>query len=106
MPKTRRVEDRRALVSCPTASRASPTPGVRFFRELARNQRREWWDEHRAEYDTGWLAPMRALLDEVRERIEADFPQQPLAAPKVFRILSATCWFSKDKSPYKTHIGG
>ena len=77
----------------------------RFFRALARNQRREWWDEHRAEYDTGWLAPMRALLDEVRERIEADFPQQPLAAPKVFRI-HRDVRFSKDKSPYKTHIGG
>ena len=77
----------------------------RFFRKLARNQRREWWEEHRAEYDTGWLAPMRALLDEVRERIEADFPQQPLAAPKVFRI-HRDVRFSKDKSPYKTHIGG
>jgi uncharacterized protein (TIGR02453 family) len=77
----------------------------RFFRALARNQRRDWWEAHRAEYDTGWLGPMRALLGEVRDRIEADFPRQPLAAPKVFRI-HRDVRFSQDKSPYKTHIGG
>jgi uncharacterized protein (TIGR02453 family) len=77
----------------------------RFFRTLARNQRRDWWEAHRAEYDTGWLAPMRALLDEVRERIEPVFPRQPLAAPKVFRI-HRDVRFSKHKAPYNTHIGG
>jgi uncharacterized protein (TIGR02453 family) len=77
----------------------------RFFRNLARNQRRDWWEGHRGEYEAGWLAPMRALLDEVRERIEPVFPRQPLAAPKVFRI-HRDVRFSKDKSPYKTHIGG
>src|SRR5262249_15494302 len=42
---------------------------------------------------------------EVRERIDPLFPQHPLAAPKVFRI-HRDVRFSKDKSPYKTHIGG
>ena len=77
----------------------------RFFRALARNQRREWFEMHRREYEEGWLLPMRALLAEVRERIDALFPHHPLAAPKVFRIYRDVR-FSKDKSPYKTHIGG
>ena len=48
---------------------------------------------------------MQALLAEVSERIDAAFPHQPLALPKVFRIYRDVR-FSKDKSPYKTHIGG
>jgi uncharacterized protein (TIGR02453 family) len=77
----------------------------RFFRALARNQRRDWYDAHREEYETGWRGPMQALLDELRERIEPVFPRHPLAAPKVFRI-HRDVRFAKDKSPYKTHIGG
>jgi len=77
----------------------------RFFRALARNQRREWFAVHREEYERGWLAPMKALLTEVRERIELVFRHESLAAPRVFRI-HRDVRFSKDKSPYKTHIGG
>jgi uncharacterized protein (TIGR02453 family) len=77
----------------------------RFFRALARNQRREWFAAHREEYEHGWLEPMKALLAEVRERIDAVFPRHPLAEPKVFRI-HRDVRFAKDKSPYKTHIGG
>ena len=71
----------------------------RFFGALARNQRREWFESHRGEYEQGWLTPMKALL------CEPLFQEDALAAPKVFRIYRDVR-FSKDKSPYKTHIGG
>jgi len=77
----------------------------RFFRALAKNQRREWFEAHREEYEQGWLAPMKVLLAEVRKRIEPFFAHEPLAEPRVFRI-HRDVRFSKDKSPYKTHIGG
>ena len=80
-------------------------PDARFFRALARNQRRDWFEAHRAEYEQGWLAPMKALLAEVRERLDPLFPRHVLADPKVFRI-HRDVRFAKDKSPYKTHIGG
>jgi uncharacterized protein (TIGR02453 family) len=76
----------------------------RFFRSLARNQRRDWFEAHRDDYESGWLTPMKTLLSQVRDRIEGLFPLQPLAV-KVFRI-HRDVRFSKDKSPYKTHIGG
>src|SRR5262245_28715829 len=78
---------------------------AKFFRALAKNQRREWFEAHRQEYEDGWLVPMKALLAEVRERIDRVFPNHPLAEPKVFRIYRDVR-FGKDKSPYKTHIGG
>ena len=77
----------------------------KFFQALARNQRREWFEAHRDEYQRGWLAPMQALLTEARERLEPLFRHEDLAAPKIFRI-HRDVRFSKDKSPYKTHIGG
>jgi len=77
----------------------------RFFTALARNQRREWFQAHRAQYEQGWLEPMKALLAEVRGRLEPCFRHDALAEPKVFRI-HRDVRFSKDKSPYKTHIGG
>jgi uncharacterized protein (TIGR02453 family) len=80
-------------------------PDRRFFRALARNPRREWFEAHRQEYQEGWLAPMKALMAELRERLDAVLPRQPLAEAKVFRI-HRDVRFSKDKSPYKTHIGG
>ena len=77
----------------------------RFFRALARHQSRTWFEQHRHEYEQGWLGPMKALLAEIRERIDPLFPRHPVADPKVFRIYRDVR-FSKDKSPYKTHIGG
>jgi uncharacterized protein (TIGR02453 family) len=78
---------------------------ARFFRALAKNQSREWFAEHRDEYQVGWLEPMRALLAEVRARLAPAYRREDLGAPKVFRI-HRDVRFSKDKSPYKTHIGG
>jgi uncharacterized protein (TIGR02453 family) len=77
----------------------------RFFRRLAKHQSREWFTQHRAEYDEGWHAPMLALLNELRERLAPRYRREELAAPKVFRI-HRDVRFSKDKAPYKTHIGG
>src|SRR5262245_43838605 len=77
----------------------------RFFRRLAKNQRREWFQAHRSEYDDGWVAPMRLLLAEVRERIDPLFVRHALGDPKIFRI-NRDVRFSKDQSPYKPHIGG
>jgi uncharacterized protein (TIGR02453 family) len=80
-------------------------PQRRFFRALAKHQDRDWFQAHRHEYEDGWRRPMQALLGELRERLEPVYPRQPLGAPKVFRIYRDVR-FSKDKSPYKTHVGG
>jgi uncharacterized protein (TIGR02453 family) len=78
---------------------------ARFFKALAKHQDREWFAAHRDEYEEGWLAPMKALLAAVREKLASRYAHEELAAPKVFRI-HRDVRFSKDKSPYKTHVGG
>jgi uncharacterized protein (TIGR02453 family) len=93
------------MAPAPTRFEGFADPDGRFFRALARNQRREWFQAHRVEYDEGWLAPMRLLLAELRERVDPLFVRHAVGEPKVFR-LNRDVRFSKDKSPYKTHIGG
>ena len=77
----------------------------KFFRALKKHQTRDWFQAHRLEYDDGWVTPMKLLLAELRERIDPLFVRHALGDPKVFRIYRDVR-FSKDKSPYKTHIGG
>jgi uncharacterized protein (TIGR02453 family) len=66
---------------------------------------RDWFQAHRAEYQQGWAEPMAALLAEVRDGLRGAYGKRGLAAPKVFR-LHRDVRFSKDKSPYKTHVAG
>lgn len=79
--------------------------GMKFFHALAKHQDREWFAEHKAEFEEGWSAPMKALLAEVRERIDDDYPDCDLPDPKVFRV-HRDVRFGADKSPYKTNVSG
>ena len=96
---------RKARLAAPTRFEGFADADARFFRTLAKHQRREWFQAHRAEYDDGWVTPMRLLLAELRERIDPLFVRHALGEPKIFRI-HRDVRFSKDKSPYKTHVGG
>lgn len=80
-------------------------PNARFFKSLAKKNERAWFLAHKDEFEQGWNAPMKALLAEVRGAIDSGYPHCDLAEPKVFRIFRDVR-FSKDKSPYKTHVGG
>jgi uncharacterized protein (TIGR02453 family) len=77
----------------------------KFFRQLAKNQSRDWFKAHKHEYDEGFADPMLALLSEVASKLDRSYPDCELGEPKVFRI-HRDVRFSKDKSPYKTHVAG
>ena len=77
----------------------------KFFKALAKNQKKEWFDAHKADFEEGWADPMLRLMTELRERIDGAYPDLELAPPKRFRIYRDVR-FSKDKSPYKTHVAG
>jgi uncharacterized protein (TIGR02453 family) len=96
-----------------TKPKAAPPvgfPGFRpaalaFFRDLAANQDRAWFQANRETYEREVLAPLRALVaDLVTEfsRRGVGLTADPLKA--VFRI-HRDVRFSRDKAPYKTHGG-
>jgi len=74
-----------------------------FFRQLARNNEKAWFEAHRADYENEVRAPMRELIEELDVRF-AKFAPEIAGDPKrsMFRI-NRDIRFSKDKSPYKTH---
>jgi uncharacterized protein (TIGR02453 family) len=78
---------------------------AKFFKALAKKNDRVWFQAHKAEFEEGWNSPMKLLLAEVKDAVDRSYPHCDLDEPKVFRIFRDVR-FSKDKSPYKTHIGG
>lgn len=75
-----------------------------FFHELAIEMNRDWFLENKARYEAEWVQPMTALLAKVRTGLAAAYKPLALGEPKVMRI-HRDVRFSKDKAPYKTHIG-
>ncbi|HMF96879.1 MAG TPA: DUF2461 domain-containing protein [Vicinamibacterales bacterium] len=76
---------------------------LKFLRALKRNNRREWFNAHRDDYEAHVRAPMTATV----ERLALDFRSfapELVASPKVsiYRIYRDTR-FSENKAPYKTH---
>jgi uncharacterized protein (TIGR02453 family) len=87
------------------AFRGFPDSRGDFFLSLALHNDRDWFQYHRTEYEQGWAEPMAALLAGVREGLRSAYGRRPLGDPKVFRI-HRDVRFSKDKTPYKTHVAG
>lgn len=77
---------------------------LRFLRSLKRNNRREWFNAHRDEYELHVRQPLTAII----ERLAIDFRSfapELVASPKLsmYRIYRDVR-FSPNKAPYKTHV--
>ena len=81
-----------------------PAETMRFLRALKRNNRREWFEAHRGDYENYVRQPMTAIVERLAVDLRA-FAPELVASPKVsmYRIYRDTR-FSADKKPYKTHI--
>jgi uncharacterized protein (TIGR02453 family) len=81
-----------------------PPDAVRFLRALKRNNRREWFQPRKEEYEAKVRAPMIAIIEQLAVDFRT-FGPELVASPKVslYRVYRDTR-FSEDKTPYKTHI--
>ena len=81
-----------------------PPEARKFLRSLKRNNRREWFQPRKEQFETQVKAPMLALIAELNRGL-MKFAPELVTDPKksVFRIYRDTR-FSADKTPYKTHI--
>ena len=77
---------------------------LKFLRSLKRNNRREWFNAHREEYETHVRQPIVAFVERLADDFR-DFAPDLIAHPKisVYRIYRDTR-FSPNKQPYKTHV--
>ncbi len=83
-----------------------PRQTTTFLTGLANNNRKEWFEDHRDDYETYWIDVGLQLIVALGDRLRALEPNI-VAEPKIngslFRIHRDTR-FSKDKTPYKDHL--
>lgn len=72
-----------------------------FLKKLAKNNTREWFEAHKKEFKTH-EADVKQFLATVMEELKGS---DDLEKMKMFRIYRDVR-FSKDKTPYKTHLAG
>src|SRR6185295_4440710 len=95
-----------AVAEPPATFRGFSPAAIQFLADLAVNNDRGWFQPRKAEYERLLKEPFEAMIAALAERLEARGVPM-LADPKrsPFRIYRDTR-FSKDKSPYKSHLGG
>jgi uncharacterized protein (TIGR02453 family) len=76
---------------------------LKFLRSLKRNNRREWFNAHKDDYEAHVRQPMIAMIERLAEDFR-EFAPELVANPKtsLYRIYRDTR-FSPNKMPYKTH---
>lgn len=77
---------------------------IQFFKNLSRNNHKDWFDAHKKDYETFVKKPFQEFTAElIREmkKIDKTISMEPKDA--IFRI-NRDVRFSKDKSPYKLHM--
>ncbi|NLF42059.1 MAG: DUF2461 domain-containing protein [Bacteroidales bacterium] len=78
---------------------------IEFFKELAFNNNKEWFDLNRNRYEEYVKVPFKAFVTELLLRLrQHDQSLMPDVAQALFRI-NRDIRFSKDKTPYKLHCG-
>lgn len=81
-----------------------PAEGMTFFRELAKNNNRDWFQPRKETYERSLKQPMEQLVEALNGQMLKYAPQY-ITEPKraVYRIYRDTR-FSKNKIPYKEYI--
>ena len=87
-----------------------PFPGLRpeafqFLRDLKAHNERDWFKPRKTTFDDELMDPIKCLVAQVgREAHARGIPLTGDPAKSLFRIYRDTR-FSKNKDPYKTHVG-
>lgn len=77
---------------------------LRFLRALKRNNRREWFNAHRDDYEAHVRQPMIGIITRLADDFR-EFGPELVANPKtsMYRVYR-DIRFSENKAPYKTHV--
>ena len=82
-----------------------PKAGMKFLRDLKKNNDREWFRERKPLYEESVHVPMELVAREVaagcRKRGFALYAKEKNPVMRVYRDIR----FSPDKRPFKTHVG-
>ena len=78
--------------------------GLKFLRSLKRNNRREWFEAHKPEFERELKQPMLALIAAVNAVMEDFAPAHIRPPQKCMMRIYRDIRFSSDKRPYKSNV--
>lgn len=73
----------------------------RFFKELAANNNKDWFDANRTRYFKSVKEPFEAFTGEVIQRVAKIDPKVKIEPKEAIFRINRDVRFSKDKAPYK-----
>ncbi|MEL7158481.1 MAG: DUF2461 domain-containing protein, partial [Actinomycetota bacterium] len=78
---------------------------VTFWRGLAANNNKAWFDEHRKAYEQHLKGPYNELAQALVEQLAEVEPEYTISASQATYRINRDTRFSNDKTPYKTNLG-
>ena len=84
------------------------TEGISFLSTLEKNNHRDWFHEHKSDYEDLIRTPALHFIDDMKDEINHLSPHFLAISKKVggsLMRIHRDVRFGKDKSPYKTNIG-
>jgi uncharacterized protein (TIGR02453 family) len=72
-----------------------------FLDQLAANNNRDWFELHKSDYEAVIKRPAKALLDEIAQMLRREAGLT--VTPKLYRV-HRDLRFSRDKTPFNTHL--
>ncbi len=76
----------------------------RFFKDLAKNNNKEWFDKNRKRYEKSVKVPFEDFVAEVIKRVSKEDPRVQIAPKEAIFRINRDIRFSKDKTPYKMQM--
>lgn len=81
-----------------------PPEGIRFLQRLRKNNNREWFEKHKEEYEALVKLPMQSLIYGLQPYFSEFAPEFEVNPQRSLFRIYRDVRFSRDKSPYKTHV--
>ena len=77
---------------------------IEFFKELAANNHKDWFDENRQRYHNVVKEPFKKYVADVIAAVRKEDPKVNIEPKDAIFRINRDIRFAKDKTPYKLHV--
>jgi len=77
---------------------------VAFFKELAANNNKDWFDANRKRYESSVKRPFSEFVTALINEVHKDDPAVMIEAKDAIMRINRDIRFAKDKTPYNVHV--
>lgn len=77
---------------------------IKFFRELEKNNNKDWFHKNKKRYESHVRKPMIAFIEDVIKAMQKHDPEIDPIPHKCIGRINRDIRFSKDKTPYNQHL--